>query len=93
MLDRLLQINREAFAARHFDVAYHLLMAALHLVDHARDQQGLERIAQVATEQGAAMTPATPLYRLFETLGVHIDAVRLRMDSAAQTRRRSGTAP
>jgi hypothetical protein len=90
MLERLLEINREAFAARHYEVAYHLLMAALHLVDHVQDRKGLEQVARAAAAQGAAMQEASSLYRLYDTLRLHLDAVRLRMDAAAQIAGRSG---
>ena len=91
MLERLLQINAEAFAGRQFEVAYHTLLAALHIVDDAHDRQGLERIARTVAEQGGAMQAASSLFRLYDTLRVHADAVRLRMDSAEQAGRRSGT--
>jgi hypothetical protein len=91
MLERLLQINREAFAGRQYEAAYHTLLAALHIVDGAHDRKGLERIARAAAEQGAEMQAASSLYRLYGTLRVHIDAVRLRIDSAQQVARRSGT--
>ena len=103
MLDRLLNINREAFAAGEYEVAYHVLMAALHLVDHARDREGLERVAQAAREEGAAVEALQPPHHLarsqaqlrgqiavFDSLRVHLDAVRLRMQGAAQVAGRSG---
>ena len=90
MLERLLEINREAYVARQYEVAYHALMAALHLVDHEQDRGGLERIARSAAAQGATMQEASPLYRLYDTLKLHVDAVRLRLDGAAQIASRSG---
>ena len=88
MLERLLQINREAFATQQYEVAYHALMAALHLVDRSGDRHGLQRIASAAAEEGAAMQSGSALHRLFDTLRVHLDAVRLRMDSATHARSR-----
>src|SRR5262249_23045837 len=38
LCDRLLALNAEAFAAGHWEVAYHALMAALHLAADLRDE-------------------------------------------------------
>src|SRR5262249_47927401 len=92
-------VNTEAFALREFEVAYHALMGALHIADHAGDTDILERVAALAQEQDAALEslhPKHPLSReaaaarrqpaIFATLKVHVDAVRLRVEGARQIR-------
>ena|SRR5690349_12538774 len=101
MLEELLALNRRAAAGGDYEVAYHLLMAALHTADHAKDLAGLERIAQLAKEQGTAVERVRPAHHLsrhqaqlrgqtavFESLLTHIDAVRLRLHSDAQRMKR-----
>jgi hypothetical protein len=100
MLDAILRLNADAAAQGDYEVAYHLLMAALHVADHTHDSAALERIAKVAREQGAqveALQPPHHLARaqaqlrgqtsLFDSLGTHIEAVRLRMQSEEQRKR------
>lgn len=97
MLDELLQLNARAAAAGEFEVAYHLLMAALHAADHAQDQAVLDRITALAREQGAAVEAVQPSHHLarsqaqsrgqtsvFDSLLTHVDAVRLRLQSTQQ---------
>lgn len=97
MLDELLALDRQAASGGDYEVAYHLLMAALHAADHAKDLAGVERIAQLATEQCAAIERVRPQHHLsrrqaqlrgqtavFDSLGAHIDAVRLRLQSEEQ---------
>jgi hypothetical protein len=96
-----LELNRRAVAAGDYEVAYHLLMASLHLADHARDFAALERIATLAREQSAALEALKPPHHLsraqaqlrgqtavFDSLATHIDAVRLRLQSDEQRARR-----
>jgi hypothetical protein len=98
---RALELNRRAAAEGDYPVAYHLLMAALHAADRARDAQGLELIIARAREQSAAVEavqPAHPLARvhahargqtaLFDSLFAHIEAVRLRWQSDRQRAQR-----
>ena len=97
MLEEMLALNRQAAAGGDYEVAYHLLMAALHMADHTRDLAGVERIAQLAKEQCAAIERVRPAHHLsrqqaqlrgqtsvFDSLGAHIDAVRLRLQSDEQ---------
>ena|SRR6267143_1632115 len=97
MLSEMLALNASAAARGEYEVAYHLLMAALHVAEHEKDGGGLERIARVAREQAAALErvqPPHPLSRkqaqlrgqtaLFDSLAAHIEAVRLRLQSDAQ---------
>ena len=51
LYQQLLEINRQAFAAGHYDVAYHALMAALHCAQPLKDVDGLGEIKRVAEEQ------------------------------------------
>jgi len=101
MLNAILRLNADAAAQGDYEVAYHLLMAALHVADDAHDFAALERITRAAKEQGAqveAVRPPHPLSRaqaqlrrqtsLFDSLGAHIDAVRLRLKSEKQRAKR-----
>ena len=97
MLRELLELNGEAAGDGEYEAAYHLLMAALHVVDHAKDLGALERIAQLANEEGQAVERVQPQHHLsrhqaqlrgqtalFDSLAAHIDAVRLRVQSDEQ---------
>jgi len=102
MLDELLALDHQAVDGGDYEVAYHLLMAALHIAEHAKDLAGLERIAQLSKEQGTAVERAQPARHLsrrhaqgrgqtalFDSLATHIEAVRLRLHSDEQRARRS----
>jgi len=97
MLSEILKLNTDAAAGGQYEVAYHLLMAALHVADDARDLPAIERIAQITKEHGAALERLQPPHHLsrrqaqmrgqtavFDSLLTHIDAVRLRLHSEAQ---------
>jgi hypothetical protein len=97
MLSEMLKLNAEAAARGQYEVGYHLLMAALHAADHEKDLAVLERIATLAREQGEAVERVQPPHQLssyhaqlrgqtpvFDSLGTHIDAVRLRLQSEVQ---------
>ena len=101
MLRELLGLNRRAADDGDYEVAYHLLMAALHLADHAKDLAALERIAQLANEEGQAVERVQPQHHLsrhqaqlrgqtalFDSLAAHIEAVRLRLQSEQQRLKR-----
>jgi hypothetical protein len=49
--DSLLRIGQEAFAAGHFEVAYHALMAALHCATDEGDATRVRRVGALAEEQ------------------------------------------
>ena len=51
LYDRLLALNREAFAAGSYEVAYHALVAALHCAIDLKAPQLLSGVARRATEQ------------------------------------------
>jgi hypothetical protein len=104
MLTAILRLNADAAAQGDYEVAYHLLMAALHVADHTRDFAALERITKLTKEQGAQVEAVQPPHHLsraqaqlrgqtavFDSLIAHIDAVRLRMQSDEQrSKRRPG---
>ena len=94
MLSELLELNRRAAEQGSFDVAYHLLMAALHHADHARDQRAVDEIGRLAREQAEALERVKPPHTLsrhqahlrgqtaiFDSFAAHVDAVRLRLQS------------
>jgi hypothetical protein len=101
MLRELLELNRQAADRGDFEVAYHLLMAALHAADHAKELSALDDIARRGREQGKALEqvkPPHPLSRrhadlrgqtsVFDSFAAHVEAVRLRLVSDAQRAKR-----
>jgi hypothetical protein len=89
LLDDLLALNTEAFAEGEYEVAYHMLMGALHLTERLGKREALERIAAAGAAQAAVVEAA----RVFENLGAHVNAVRQRMDRAEQLRARRSSSP
>ena len=100
MLEEILALNQQATARGDFEVAYHLLMAALHHVDHIGDQAALGRLSELAKQQGAAVEAVQPPHHLsrrlaqargqtalFESFQAHVDAVRLRLQSKGHLKR------
>jgi hypothetical protein len=59
---RLIALNAEAFAGREYDVAYHVLMAALHCVQRLQDVSGLGAVKRMAEEQLAWIDLHHPEY-------------------------------
>ena len=51
LYQRLMQINQEIFADGHYNVAYHVLAAALYCARTLSDIQGLVEVEWVAHEQ------------------------------------------
>jgi hypothetical protein len=103
MLEEVLKLNGEAAARGEYEVAYHLLMAALHAADYAKNFQVLERIAALAREQAEAIERTQPPHQLsrshaqmrgqtalYDSLGAHVEAVRLRLQSDRQRAKRPG---
>ncbi len=62
--DRLLSLNGEAFAAAQFEVAYHILEAALHCAEGLGDEKRLSAVQRLAEEQGAWIDAHAPQHRL-----------------------------
>jgi len=101
MLDELLELNHRAAEEGEFEAAYHVLMAALHCADHARDLGALDEIARRGREQGQALERIKPPHALsrshaqlrgqtavFDSFAAHVDAVRLRLQSDEQRQKR-----
>src|SRR4051794_22110146 len=63
-IDRAMAVSGEAFAAGHYEAAYHALMAALHLAQDLGDEGRLLRVARVAGEQGRHIDTVSPSHRL-----------------------------
>ena len=100
MFDQLLELNARAAADGNYETAYHLLMAALHYVEHEENEGLLPALAAIAKKQGdeiEALVPAHHLSRrqaqargqtaVFDSFLAHVDSVRLRMESERQRRK------
>ena len=61
---RLLNINREAFAEAHYEVAYHALAAALHAASDEADQARVRSVQEIAIQQGNWIDEHRPEHRL-----------------------------
>lgn len=94
MLEQILELNRQAAARGEYEVAYHLLMAALHWADHSGNADVLVEIAAVAKAQGDMVERHQPPHHLsrhqaqtrgqtavFDSFQAHVEAVRLRLHS------------
>jgi len=55
LYDTIIRLNADAVEARAFEVAYHLLAAALHAAEDSNDEHGIEEVIRLATDQGAAV--------------------------------------
>ena len=97
LIEDFLALNERAAGRREFEGAYHALMGALHVADHCGEIGMLERIADAARAQEReieSLQPPHPLSRseaarrghpsIYASALVHIEAVRLRLDSARQ---------
>ena len=51
MFQQLLAINRNAHARASYEVAYHVLAAALHAANHDQDEAGVLTVKKLAEEQ------------------------------------------
>ncbi len=89
LLDDLLALNTEAFAEGEYEVAYHMLMGALHLAESLGKREALDRIAAA----GEAQAPAVEAVRPRHELVAHINAVRQRMERAEQFRNSRASTP
>jgi hypothetical protein len=99
LFERILELDSEAFEARNYETAYHLLMAALHAAAHEPAERDLERLRELSAGHGAAVESVKPTHilarepaqhrgqtALFDSMEAHIEAVRARR-LAEQTRR------
>ena len=101
MFGELLELNARAAARGNYEVAWHLLMAALHCVEHdEEDATVLARLVAIAKQQGAAIESQVPSHHLsrrhaeargqtalFDSFLAHVEAVRLRMEGERQRRK------
>ena len=62
MYEQLMHINREAFAAAHYNTAYHALASALHCAFDLGDSQRLTSIENTAKEQLKFIDSHAPTY-------------------------------
>ncbi len=62
LYSRLISLNKEAFEAGLFDVAYHILAAALHCAKNIESGTPLEDIAKIASQQLGAIDQFHPEY-------------------------------
>ena len=60
MFEQLIGLNGEAFETRQFEVAYHILDAALHRAYNLKDRQRLHTVATLAHEQGTWIDTHAP---------------------------------
>ena len=64
LFDQTMAVNGEAFAAGHYEAAYHALMAALHLAQDLGDETRLRNVSQVAGQQRQTIDSLVPAHRL-----------------------------
>ena len=62
--DVLMALNREAFAAGRYEIAYHALEAALWSAEGLGDDRRLAQVQALAAEQGAWIDANAPGHRL-----------------------------
>jgi hypothetical protein len=58
LYEQILSLNATAAEAGQFEVAYHLLAAALHAAATGRDRSRIEAVIRLADNQGAAVEAA-----------------------------------
>jgi len=62
--DTLLDLARNQSTARHYEVAYHILMAALHCAEDAADAARLREVARLFRQDRKAIDAIEPPHRL-----------------------------
>jgi hypothetical protein len=100
LVELLIGLSVETSEAGEHEAAYHLLMAALHLADHAGDAGVVQRIAHLAARHSDAVEAISPPHSLsqrwaerrgtisvYRTLQVHAHSVLLRIHSKARLNR------
>jgi hypothetical protein len=66
---RALALNGQAFAAGHYEIAYHFLMAAVHCAQDLSDTRRLKDLSALAREQCNALDQRAPIHRLASKTG------------------------
>ena len=92
LLSKILALSAQAEAGRNYESAYHLLVAGLHDAENRSDMVGVDRVAEVASEQERRLEALDPPHHLssaaarlrgapalYRTLQLHVDAVRARI--------------
>ena len=102
LFHQLMELQAQAGAEGEYEVAYHCLMAALHLADHRGDEDALNKVDAAVKEIGTtieSLAPEHPLARasaakrnqpaLVDSMSGHVQAVRarLRAEQARQSQR------
>jgi hypothetical protein len=62
--DQLLELARNMSAAGHYEVTYHILMAALHCAEDAGDAARLHEVAQLCRQHRKTIDAIQPPHRL-----------------------------
>ncbi|HET7362854.1 MAG TPA: hypothetical protein VFJ70_04690 [Burkholderiales bacterium] len=79
----LLKLSGEAAARGQYEVAYHLLMAALHVALTKQQAAAIERV-QPSHHLSRHQAQLRGQTALFDSLAAHVEAVRLRLQSEQQ---------
>ncbi len=64
MYDQLLEMNRAAFKAGGYEVAFHTLSSAIHCARYLSDEQRLATVERIATEQGEWIDAHAPTHAI-----------------------------
>ena len=92
LFDELMSLHARAAAEGEYEVAYHCLMAALHLADQQGDERALDEVDAAVKEVGATIESLAPEHQLsrsnaekrgqpplVESMVAHVQAVRARL--------------
>ena len=95
----VLDLADQAGRRGEYEVAYHLLMAALHVADRRRDLHSVDQVGQRAAGQGEEVEAVRPPHQLsrvraaergqtalYDSLRLHVDAVRTRLHGVEMAR-------
>jgi hypothetical protein len=64
MYEQLLEMNRAAFEAGGYEVAFHTLSSAIHCARYLSDEQRLADVERIATEQGEWIDAHAPTHAI-----------------------------
>jgi hypothetical protein len=71
LYDRIMDMHEQAFRDRRFDVAYHLLAAALHAAEELNSVELLSHISEVAATRQKSIDELRPEHRLSSNSAHH----------------------